>query len=351
MDYFRKITVLLLLSLATAASCGEEINSLGMKLCPISAGTFQMGTDLNNMADELAVDFPLSVSPRWASDESPRHPVKLTRPFDISAQEVTVDQFRQFVEATGYRTTAERSGEGIVGFSPVPVEQRKQNPRQRAFERREQFTWSNPGFRQDASHPVVGVSWEDAQAFCKWLSERESAKYRLPTEAEWEYACRAGSDAWFSFGKQFRKRIHRYANIGNIELELVHKHHPIRQWLLDPDYDPPDHYVFTSPAGSFQPNVWGLYDMHGNVWEWCEDYYAETYYRQFKPDHHSRQPAKLDTDPFISTRGNEHSELRVIRGGCWYNGPLFCRSATRSFFEATDAACYIGFRVVRVPNR
>jgi formylglycine-generating enzyme required for sulfatase activity len=123
--------------------------------------------------------------------------------------------------------------------------------------------------------------------------------------------------------------------------------HPIRQWLLDPKVDPSDKYVCTAPTGSYQANPRGLHDLHGNVWEWCRDHYKETYYRQFKPDPFNRQPATTDTNPLVENRSGEPIELRVIRGGSWCNGPLFCRSATRAFFDPTDAACYIGFRIVR----
>src|SRR5262249_8420067 len=123
--------------------------------------------------------------------ETPQHLVKLTKPYRIAAHEVTVAQFRQFVEAAKYKTDAEKDGQG------GQVIDRKRN----AFVHDRKTSWRNPGpYQARDDHPVTQVSWNDAEAFCKWLSDREDVKYRLPTEAEWEFACRGGSAGRYSFG-------------------------------------------------------------------------------------------------------------------------------------------------------
>ena len=143
-------------------------NMLGMKLTLIPPGTFLMG-----LSEEDRNAF--------AGAKPPRR-VWIDAPFYLGTCEVTRDQFRRFVEVTGYITDAEKDGEGGWGY----------NPRTRTPEQDPRYTWRDPGFAQDGEHPVVNVSWNDAVAFAAWLSRAEGRNYRLPTEAEWEYACRAG---------------------------------------------------------------------------------------------------------------------------------------------------------------
>ena len=277
------------------------------------------------------------------SDEHPRHPVRLTRPFYIATSEVTVAQFRQFVEATSHQTSAEKSGAGIVGFDPhEPEEDRRAKF---GFRQKPEFTWKSPGFAQQDDHPVTGISWQDTQAFCRWLSEKENASYRLPTEAEWEYACRARRDTYFSWGESY-KDIHQLANVGNVELEKAHPDRVLIQWIVHVDKDPSDPHVYTAPVGSYPANSWGLRDMHGNVWEWCQDQYLDTAYAKYKQPRYGT-PTPRAIDPLNEETFNDDGDWRVIRGGSWFTSPLSCRSAIRSYYEANDAAAYIGFRVVR----
>ena len=143
-----------------------ETNSLGMQLVLIPPGVFWMGS---SQSDSYRKD-----------DELPQHRVRITRPFYFGMCEVTVGEFRRFVEAKAYQTDAERDGQGGFGWDG------------KAFVQKPAYTWLNAGFPQTDDHPVVNVSWNDAVAFCQWLAQEEKRAYRLPTEAEWEYACRAG---------------------------------------------------------------------------------------------------------------------------------------------------------------
>lgn len=136
------------------------------------------------------------------------------------------------------------------------------------------------------------------------------------------------------------------ANIGNVELEKSHKDLAIRQWFFDIDRDPGDGHVYTAPVGSFPANDWGLRDMHGNVWEWCHDTYGDTAYDQYRSPGNPR-PHQTAVDPVNEEPWNEFGDWRVIRGGSWYTAPVLCRSDIRGYFDAADAFCYLGFRVVR----
>ena len=183
----------------------------------------------------------------WMADSETQHRVRLTRPFYIGAHEVSLAAFRAFVDETNYETDAEKGSEGDVAM----------NPKTRKFEKNLGFTWKNPGFEQSDKHPVVCVSWHDARAFCRWLSRKEGATYRLPTEAEWEYACRAGTTTRFCAGEAFSSL---QANGDGTKAYNGAKPGPNR--------------LGTVPLETFEANAFGLYEMHGNVWEWCSDWYA-----------------------------------------------------------------------------
>lgn len=322
----------------------QESNSLGMTLHLIEGGRFLMGTDARQRG--LERDFPLSVNAQfYGNAETPAHITWITRPYWIAETEVTVGQWKAFVADTGHVTTAEKNGEGIIGWSPTPEDTPLYQSHD--FERKPEFTWKNPGFPQEDSHPVVGVSWEDVQAFLGWLSKKEGVTYRLPTEAEWEFACRAGTDTWFSFGDQPRNTVHRHANLGNVELEKHRKNAAERQWLLDWKTAPQDGHIFTAPVGSFEPNAFGLRDLHGNVWEWCADLWLDTFYQHWDWPQRG-QPRGVAIDPVNESEPQtKANQFRAIRGGSWYNGPIVCRSSGRTYWDEPDAACYLGFRVVR----
>jgi formylglycine-generating enzyme required for sulfatase activity len=168
---------------------------------------------------------------------------------------------------------------------------------------------ANPSKFKGPKNPVEGVNWDDAVKFCQKLSAKVGKTIRLPTEAEWEYACRAGSKTAFCNGD---------------ELEDLKK---VGWCSYDGKWGSAQ---TTKPVGSFQPNAWGLYDMHGNVWEWCSDWYAETY---------------ADTGK-VDPQGPESGKFRVIRGGVWNDFPHDCRSAKREWREPGKRTNGFGIRVV-----
>lgn len=181
--------------------------------------------------------------------------------------------------------------------------------------------------------PVVFINWYKAKVFAKWLTEQNRSRYhfRLPTEAEWEYASRAGTTTARFWGSDPEETC-RYANVADLTAK--------REWSYWKVHNCDDGYEVTAPVGSFEPNAFGLYDMLGNVFEWCEDVYKDNAYR----DHQGKNPV-------YKGRGS----YRVIRGGCWYSWPNGVRSAGRSDHppEGGDQKRYrdyfLGFRLVRSP--
>jgi formylglycine-generating enzyme required for sulfatase activity len=287
------------------------VNSIGIHLVPIPEGVFQMGS--GESTEELAT-LDDAESLRF-KDELPQHPVRLTRPFFMGKYEVTVGQFRQFVEQTGYETEAERAGAGAYAF----------NATTREFEWGKKFNWQNTGWSQTNDHPVVNVSWNDCVAFCRWLSEKEGRTYRLPTEAEWEYACRAGTETRYASGNSIDD-LALVANLGDESFRQIIRPGYSNVVLVAGQEGP----AFTTPVGKFASNAFGLHDMHGNVFEWCNDFYASTYYQQ---------------SPLIDPIGPATGTKQVIRGGSFFNSPFYSRSSFRNGFAPNARVPYLGFRV------
>src|SRR5262249_21697005 len=162
----------------------------------------------------------------------------------------------------------EKDGKGAEGFAggAMPIA------------RKLEFNWKKPGFEQADDHPVVCVSWNDAMAFCKWLSEKERRTYRLPTDRELEYAIRAGTKTHWSTGDK-PESLKGYANCADLALAKGSKLDEKKLAAVNMGLSPvssgiatwDDGYAFTSPVGALKPNPWGLYDMHGNAWQWCLD--------------------------------------------------------------------------------
>jgi formylglycine-generating enzyme required for sulfatase activity len=269
----------------------------GIRLTLIPTGTFRMG-----LPDEDADD-----------DHKPQHDVRISA-FYLGVTEVTRGQFRQFVRETRYKTEAEKDGKGGWGWD----EERKslgQDPK---------YTWLNPGFEQTDEHPVVNVSWNDAVAFCEWLTRVEGQTYRLPTEAEWEYACRARTTTKYFSGDNEES----LASVANVPDGTARAKYPDWTWAIAAR----DGFVYTAPVAQFRPNAFGLYDMHGNVWEWCRDGFDAGYYK--------RSPKE---DP----RGPSQAVLRVIRGAGWFCHPHSGFSGSRGRSRPDNRASDLGFRVAR----
>lgn len=249
----------------------ELTNITGMKMLHIRPGSFRMGSPSDEPQREL---------------DEVLHKVTISRDFYMGQTEVTRAQFAMFINETSYVTEAERAGD---------------------FR-----TWKNPGIVQNDTHPVVCVTWNDARAFCAWLTRKEGKTYRLPTEAEWEYVARAGTTTPFNIGKVI------HTNQANYNGTTAY-----------PGGQVGEDRQSTTPVGTFAANPWGLYDMVGNVWEWCNDWYG-------------LYPAGDLVDP----KGPGSGSTRLSRGGSWLNAPEYCRSAYR--YSGTPSGRYtsVGFRCV-----
>jgi len=242
---------------SNAQSPKEITNSIGIKLVLIPKGTFMMGS-------------PASEERRVGNET--QHEVTISKDYYLGVTEVTQGQY-----------------EKVMGKNPS------------------RFQGDN--LREDSTnHPVEQVSWGDAVDFCKKLSDLTEEKkagrvYRLPTEAEWEYACRAGSKSAYSFGES-SKSLGDYAWCGeNSNLQ-------------------------THPVGEKMANAWGLYDMHGNVWEWCSDWYGG-----------------YDNNSVSDPVGSREGSFRVIRGGSWLDDAAYCQSAIRYRIDPSSRSIIIGFRL------
>ena len=300
-------------------------NSIGMKLTLVPAGEFMMGW--GESAESIAKFFqekhgaPFLTSERFQQG-FPQHRVRITRPLYFGTYHVTVGQFRKFVEDTGYRTTVESSAFKATNIFSSDSTSNESGEK-------EKNCWRNPGFEQTDEHPVVWITRDDASAFCKWLSEKEGEQYRLPTEAEWEYACRAGTSTRFAFGDNPEELVN-FANIGDGSTSARFK------WFGSASKTE-DGYPITAPVGQFKPNAFGLYDMHGNAWQWCLDWYKTDYYLE--------SPTEDPTGPGHGYRARGY---RVLRGGSWLSHPWECCTAYRGFQSPTEQDCFqMGFRVVR----
>jgi len=245
------------------------------------------------------------------SYEDPPHEVTISWPFALSRHEITVGQFRQFVQNVGYRTTAEKSNKGCFLW----------NADKKEFRQLREHHWDNPGFQQNDDHPVVCVSWEDAQAYVAWLSDRSGKPYRLPSEAEWEYAARAGTTTARFYPEDQQCK---YANGLGQEGKAITG----PDWTLA---ECTDDYVYTAPVGRFKSNQLGLSDMLGNVVEWTQDCWHDNY--QGAPGDGSAWVEKGDCN------------RRVVRGGSGFDNPQGLRSAGRGRLNTDEASYLLGFRI------
>jgi formylglycine-generating enzyme required for sulfatase activity/serine/threonine protein kinase len=265
------------------------------ELVRLAAGSFSMGCQPGEK----------DCSSDETDDQKRPHRVQVPA-FELGATEVTRAQFGAFVKARNYRTEAEE-GDGCYGLKDGSWTQDKS------------FNWRNVGFAQGDDSPVVCVTWNDAQRYVGWLSQETGQTWRLPTEAEWEYAARAGTTTPFSTGNCIRTDQANY----------------------DGNYDYNDcgakTGVFlkrTQPVRSYPANRWGLYEMHGNVWEWVEDCYHDNY-----------TGAPKDGSEWLVSCSE--SGRRVLRGGSWNDDPRLLRSAYRDGLGTGRRLYCVGFRVAR----
>ncbi|MBI4750845.1 MAG: formylglycine-generating enzyme family protein [Acidobacteria bacterium] len=250
-------------------------NSLGMEFVLIPAGSFLMGSTDAEVEAALAdaKRYDQNAKREWFTREQPQHRVTFDQPFYLGKFQVTQAQWQT-----------------VMG--------------------------NNPSSFKGDTLPVERVSWNDCQEFLKKLNaKKDGYLYRLPSEAEWEYACRAGTTTPFSFGETITTDQVNYD--GKYPYGNASKG---------------EYRQKTTPVGSFPANVWGLHDMHGNVWEWCQDWFQDTY--AGAPDDGSARESGSD------------KQFRVMRGGSWFNFAKYCRSANRDRDDPVVGSGDFGFRVV-----
>jgi formylglycine-generating enzyme required for sulfatase activity len=252
-----------------------------------------------------------------SGDEGPQHGVAIVKPFALSRCEVTRGEFAAFVADTRYVTDAEQ-GKGCYVLSEA----------RDSLEQSGGTDWRKPGFDQADGHPVVCVSWRDAHAYAAWLSARTGQSYRLPAEAEWEYAARAGTETSRYWGDDPDAACD-YANGGDQSLKAS-----VPAWRYSIAACD-DRHAFTAPVGSYQGNGFGLSDMLGNAWEWVQDCWTYNY-----------EQAPADGSVRGATAEGECSRV-VLRGGGWNLDPVDLRSAYRSRYDAGGAFNIAGFRLAR----
>jgi formylglycine-generating enzyme required for sulfatase activity len=267
--------------------------------CPemvvVPAGSFRMGSPANE--------------PGRRDDEGPQHSVTIEKSFAVGKFHVTIDQFAAFVAETGYD-----AGSRCYAFEGG------------TFEEKQGRSWRNPGFAQNGSHPAVCLNWNDAAAYVRWLAKKTGKSYRLLTEAEWEYAARAGTTTRYSFGDD-EKDLCSNGNGADQTLKNT-----IAVTGISTFAPCSDGYVYTSPGGSFAPNGFGLFDMHGNAVQWLEDCWNENY-----------QGAPADGS--VWTSGD--CSRRALRGGSRNSGPKDLRAAHLNMVPTDTRDNDRGFRLAR----
>lgn len=259
----RVILAVVACTLTTGAGAAQTVTPLAKKLTLDLGGKVTLNLVLIP-SGKFLMGSSKAVKDRFKEED--QHEVTISHSFYMGVAHVTVDQYAQFVKDTG----------------------RKHD---------------EPAFKQAGDHPVVKVNWDDAQSYCKWLSKKTDKTVLLPTEAQWEYACRAGSKTRFSFGD-------RDATLGEYSWYVVNS------------------AKMTHSVAKKKANPWGLYDMHGNAWQWCSDWYGP-------------YSVADKTDPV----GPKEGTFRVARGGAWIAEPPACRSAFRCPNRPNNRAPEFGFRV------
>ncbi|HEJ3624775.1 formylglycine-generating enzyme family protein [Pseudomonas aeruginosa] len=282
------------------------------EMVAIPSGEFLMGG-----SDEEAI--AEGVNPTVATWERPRHKVHITKPFAMAAEEVTLGAFRQFVAETGYSlpqgcTSLTPPADPTTGLATLVFS--------------ENSNYENPGFAQRDEQPVVCVRREDGRAYARWLSQKTGQQYRLPTEAEWEYAARAGTQTTFFWGND-REQACLYANVYDQTSDETYRYGFRR-------FECRDNVANTAPVGSFLPNQFGIHDLLANAREWVDDCW-----------HYGYQLAPEDGSLWSRENGGL-CQFGVLRGGAWAYNTVNVRVAYRNAYFSSQARAFMwGFRMVR----
>lgn len=278
---------------ATAGTPDKSDDSYLRNFVLIEGGEFMMGSP----ASELL----------RGSDET-QHQVWVST-FSLCKYTVTVAEFRRYAEESGYRSDASK---GLFRFIPRYGEEKMEDG---VYWFKGVFGKDRP--RSEDNHPVLYVNWHDAVAYCQWLTEKTGKVFRLPTEAEWEYACRAGTTTPFNTRENLTtgQANHKGGNPYFNNHKVVYRQN-------------------TVAVNNFVPNAWGLYNMHGNVWEWCSDWYSGSSYDE-----------SLSSGTVANPAGTATGLVRVLRGGSWNCEARLCRSAYRYNARPSLRTNVIGFRL------
>ncbi len=277
---------------------GELTLSLGgevsLKLVPIPAGQITLG---------------IPDAERRRAGGLPRVEATIDEGLFMGRCEVTRRQFARFVADACYKTDAEKLGRGYGWNGEI-------------WDEFDDVDWRHPGFEQTDDHPVTCVSWNDAVAFCEWLGKKTGKQVRLPREAEWEHACRAGTTTKYAWGDNPHEGK-GWCNVADLTAKKTFDNWEVFKFE--------DGYLFTAPVGTYRANAWGLHDMHGNVWEWCQDKHI-----------------LVESDEPFDDRYPSGDTLRNLRGGSWLSSTARCRSGLRAGCPPLGWHCdfITGFRVV-----
>lgn len=286
----------------------------GMEFVLVPGGCYQIGQSDSEKSQLLAVVGEARYN-KFFARELPSHEVCVDDLF-LGKYEVTIRQWRRFINATDYVTDAEKDAYDRKGCYILTKDK---------WSYRSGYYWDNTGFNQEENQPVTCISHNDAQSFISWLNKESGLSYRLPTEAEWEYAARGGKDTMHYWDDKLKSSATcDYANVAD------------RGHNWKAHFDCEDGYKFTSPVGTFSPNAYGLYDMLGNVWEWCINYYDEDYYKSGHRD-----------NPVGPISGTKH----VTRGVGWDGFPTMTRAAVRSGLGQAGRGDTLGFRLALPAQR